>query len=89
MTTEVEQVQATKWCSRCFFEKPINEFSLNNGKKDGHQTYCKLCKSILDKDYKTKNADKLKEYQLKSETSLRHLDALYAGLQKIVVTSYG
>jgi ribosomal protein S27AE len=65
MTTEVEQVQATKWCSRCFFEKPINEFSLNNGKKDGHQTYCKLCKSILNKDYKTKNADKLKEYQLK------------------------
>ena len=65
MTTEVQQVQATKRCSRCFSEKSVNEFSINKRAKDGHQVYCRSCKSILNKDFKTKNADKLKEYQLK------------------------
>lgn len=65
MITEVEQVQATKRCSRCFYEKSINEFSINKRAKDGRQVYCRSCKSILNKDFKTKNADKIKEYQSK------------------------
>jgi len=40
MTTEVEK---EKRCSKCFFVKPISEFSIITRAKDGRQVKCKAC----------------------------------------------
>ena len=40
MTTEV---QATKRCSKCFYEQSVNEFYPNKYTKDGRRAKCKAC----------------------------------------------
>lgn len=42
---------ATKLCSKCKTEKNIDDFSRNKRKKDGRQTYCKVCASQYDSKY--------------------------------------
>jgi hypothetical protein len=61
MTTEVEQVQATKRCGKCKVEKSFQEFSKTRISSDGHQRYCKSCC----KQYKRDNREKLSAYQKK------------------------
>jgi len=56
MTTEVEQVQATKRCSRCFLEKTINEFYLSTRAKDGRQVKCNACEA----NYRIANKEAIK-----------------------------
>ena len=56
MTTEVEQVQATKRCSRCFSEKSVNEFYLSTHSKDGRQVKCKACEA----NYRIANKEAIK-----------------------------
>jgi hypothetical protein len=50
-----------KRCFRCGVEKPIDEFIVNKGHKDGHGSYCKPCDKERQKEYRIANADKLKE----------------------------
>lgn len=44
-----------KTCSTCKIEKPIDLFSKNKSKKDGHQEKCKQC----EKDYYWKNKEEI------------------------------
>lgn len=37
-----------KKCPRCSEEKSVDDFALNSNKKDGLQTYCKVCKKLID-----------------------------------------
>ena len=70
-----------KKCFRCLETKSIAEFNKHSQKKDGYNTYCKLCKAADDKkyylknkearteykkDWVNKNKEKVKEYQVKS-----------------------
>jgi hypothetical protein len=50
-----------KTCSKCKEEKPFSEFSKNKNSKDGLQSYCKICVKKIDKEYKEKNKNILKE----------------------------
>jgi hypothetical protein len=58
-----------KYCGKCQSSKPIGEFSKSKNKKDGLQTYCKLCFKILREQNKahyqswyTNNRDKRLKY---------------------------
>jgi len=62
-----------KTCSKCNQSKPINDFRLNKGSKDGHRPECKECEKqyyqthkerflINGKKYRDKNKEYVKEY---------------------------
>lgn len=38
------QSPQTKTCTRCKTEKPVDEFNLSRGAKDGRQSWCKQCR---------------------------------------------
>ncbi len=46
-----------KTCCKCKVEKQISEFQKNKTKKDGLQTYCKICKSEIFKEYSRNNKE--------------------------------
>ena len=54
-----------KICSKCKVEKPFEEFSKDNSKKDKHFSLCKDCAKIYKKQYRKENQDKIKDYREK------------------------
>jgi hypothetical protein len=52
-------------CIRCDQIKPIKEFNLNSGAKDGISNICKSCQSVYKNQYYKNNRDKIIEYQTK------------------------
>lgn len=44
-----------KYCSKCGETKDTTEFSVNNSKKDGLQSYCKVCNSKSNQIFREKN----------------------------------
>ena len=57
----------TKICSKCKVEKDICEYHKDKNKKDGLNTYCKLCAINHSKEYYEKNKEKINE---KSKTKI-------------------
>ena len=57
----------TKVCSKCNKEKQPTEFNNRSDSKDGKDIYCRICKSEMTKQWKTKNPDKLRECHKKSD----------------------
>ena len=49
-----------KVCTKCKELKELNEFGKSILNKDGHQYHCKVCKSLYNKEYNTKNKDNIK-----------------------------
>jgi hypothetical protein len=39
-----------KCCARCGETKPLSEFHIHLGRRDGVQTYCKPCRAVIDHD---------------------------------------
>jgi len=39
-----------KRCARCGETKPLSEFHIHRGRRDGVQTYCKACRAVIDHD---------------------------------------
>jgi len=54
-----------KVCSKCNLEKELIDFNKSKLNKDNLRGYCKICQSKLDKLYREKNKEKLKEYSKK------------------------
>lgn len=54
-----------KQCSECGEEKLLSEFSKNVRSPDGHQTKCKLCRSLQDREYRKNNSEYCKSYPKK------------------------
>ena len=54
-------MEDTKKCPQCGEVKSLNDFYVNNSRKDGHTAYCKLCIAINSHDYYLRNKDKCKE----------------------------
>ena len=48
-----------KPCNKCGQLKPISDFSLNRGTKDGHRNTCKICARSWYKDYRLRNREKI------------------------------
>lgn len=53
-----------KKCSKCNEVKPLENFYKGKNYKDGHIGQCKSCKDIIKKDYKEKNQEKFKAYNI-------------------------
>ena len=45
------QLNGTKWCGRCERTRPLSAFSKNRRRADGLQSYCKPCKSRVDREW--------------------------------------
>lgn len=45
----------TKICSKCHQKLPIDKFTLNKTRKDGHQTFCIDCQQIYQKQHYKKH----------------------------------
>lgn len=54
----IEKVEQKK-CNRCDKTKSIDSFGLDSSSRDGHKTICKQCKSVINKDYNTKNSERI------------------------------
>src|SRR6266550_3425472 len=39
-----------KRCPRCGETKPLSDFHIHRGRRDGVQTYCKRCRAVIDHD---------------------------------------
>jgi hypothetical protein len=50
-----------KMCSRCGVVKPLNEFTVNRDKKDGHTSGCKSCATLKRAKVKNEEPDKHKK----------------------------
>lgn len=48
-----------KACTKCKTEKPLTEFNKNKSEKDGHQKWCKSCRT----EYNLSKRDHQSEYQ--------------------------
>ena len=46
-----------KKCSKCYKIKPINEFHGAISNRDGISHFCKECKNIMSKNYRTKRKE--------------------------------
>jgi hypothetical protein len=58
----------TKICSKCNIEKESPEFNMNGNKLS---SICKLCKKEYDKQYRAKNAERIKEREKNNYKELR------------------
>ena len=52
---------ASKICSKCGEEKPVEAFSINNRRTDGLEGFCRLCRKETRKEWVPSNPEKLKE----------------------------
>ncbi len=57
--------ELTKRCPKCGRELPVSEFNKNSSKKDGLDTYCKICHRERLKEYRDKNKSKNNQYSKK------------------------
>ena len=55
----------TKICTKCKEEKLPDEFNINNNKKDGRHTQCKLCHRAKARKYFAKNITQIKQNRKK------------------------
>lgn len=51
---------ATKQCSKCGVEKPVNEYYRQKGGKDGLRAACKKCFIKANTEYRARSSDKLR-----------------------------
>ena len=51
-------------CHKCHKEKSLNDFFKDSSRKSGYAYVCKSCRELDMKQWKTKNIEKLKKYQL-------------------------
>jgi hypothetical protein len=57
----------TRICSTCKIEKSIEEFVKNKYKNGGFSWYCKLCKSVIDKEYYKTHIERRKQISLRRQ----------------------
>jgi len=57
------EIVKTKICSVCHEEKPIREFYMHSGCRDGHIGQCNNCVKLWKNKYREKNRGKYREWQ--------------------------
>lgn len=65
----------SKECAKCKSVKPLADYSSDRSKSDGKCSYCKQCKSGIDKKYKEANKEKVrkmdKDYYSKNQDKIK------------------
>jgi hypothetical protein len=56
-----------KTCNKCGLEKSLQEFGNNKNKRDGKQSYCKLCGQAYNKAHYRKFPEKRREWNEKAK----------------------
>jgi len=78
---ELGQAQKAKACVKCGEVKLLSEFHRDNTKKDGHRSYCKLCKRTYQAEYRKANHEKISkskaEYSKANREKIRKYKAEY------------
>lgn len=59
-----------KRCSKCGETKPLSEFHLHRGMKDGRYCWCKACRSVAMRKARTEYPDSVRVVNLKSRYKL-------------------
>ena len=49
-----------KYCNRCKTEKPLTEYYISKGSRDGLQSICKSCSKEIQKSYYKLNRDDIR-----------------------------
>lgn len=62
MTTEVQQVQATKRCNKCLEEKAVDLFALDRKSSDQRQWRCKVCQAAYHAENRSKILPRMAAY---------------------------
>lgn len=50
-------------CSKCREEKPLSEFTRSKNEVSGRFYYCKSCRGSIQRAYRQKNKEKIREYK--------------------------
>lgn len=66
-----------KICTKCGNFKQLFDFSNDKTRKDGKFPQCKECKYALDKDYRSKNQDALKQWRKKNKQYIDEYNKVY------------
>lgn len=61
-----------KTCPRCHEDKPLSDFHRHGGRSDGHQSYCKLCQSTVQKIAWLTDNTVRRDYAAKRYRATRH-----------------
>ena len=81
-----------KTCPKCKEEKPFSAFNKNRSKKDGYQSYCKVCSCECYKSYYEKNKEKERErksqYRQENKDLIRERERKYKQENKDRVREY-
>ena len=86
------EVQATKRCSKCFYEQSVNEFYPNKYTKDGRRAKCKACEvkyclanqtsiKLRQAKYRSNNAKRTRERKNATYAQIKLDPEKYAKLQ--------
>ena len=67
----------TKICYKCGIEKETFEFTKDKSKKDSLSNFCKECKFLVNKKWRTENSEKHKECQKNWYNKNDHKRSLY------------
>lgn len=61
-----------KVCPKCGVEKPGDDFPRDFYKKSGRFSYCRACVSKRNKEYREKNLERLREYDIERKKHTDH-----------------
>ena len=67
----------SKVCSRCNTEKPLEQFGIARGCRDGRRSYCNVCKFKQDKIYRDTHHEQIQAYFDTNREQIREKDKAY------------
>lgn len=70
-----------KYCPKCKDTREIKHFAINKSKKDGLSGICKDCKNEINKEYYSKNKEKLKQSIKENKDRIKELFSEYRKTQ--------
>lgn len=79
----------SKTCSYCGILKPVYEFYLSKKGKFGRQSRCKICRSILEKEYLNRPGKKEHKQKMRYVWGKNNIDKIKAIQRKQTCKKYG
>ena len=55
-----------KVCAKCFKDKLLSEFYKSHSSKDGYYSYCKVCDSVINREWRKANKELCRTYSRKN-----------------------
>ena len=67
-------MEKTKRCAKCKGDKPLSDFNKCNKRKDGLRSYCKVCYSLRNIQYRNNHPKRYKDRRLKQNYGISLYD---------------